>query len=379
MPSIPVSKSLINDSQHSSGKLDINAPDFVKGVAIIWVMAFHLCKDFTNFFCPAQKDGLSFAHIALSGSLAVDLFVITSGFLLMRAYQPRGELRIWLKGFLIKRFLRIFPLYYVCLAGVLFLDYLIGRSNFHISAESLILHLVGAHTFSRFIFDIQGAWWFVGLIVQLYLCFPILVIAVGDNRRASKDLSTLVALLALAIAARFFPHLNLDGNYSVFAFLPDFCLGILIAKYCGADMRIQKPWLLSGMALISLTVVLYAFSSNIFVFDHWYGLFRPLIAICIFFLLISAFWLFMHLNRNISLGICMFGIYSYPIYLLHRPIIYKFVTISSVYLPPPMIILFFVLFLFPIGVALQKAENFIMAKIVPLERLKWSQYSQSHS
>lgn len=356
-----------------------DAPNFIKGVAIIWVVVFHLYKDFPDYFCPGDRAGLSLFHLALLGALAVNLFVISSGLLLMKAYQRRGHPKIWWKTFLLKRFLRIFPLYYACLAAVFALDYLIGPNNFHIEIPSLLAHLLGVHTLTPFMFDIEGAWWFIGLIVQLYLCFPMLCFAFGTSRNKMTDLLILTLLLALAVAARFFPYLNLNSNYSLPAFLPDFCAGMIIAKYLPADLRMGKSFVSVCIALGSSALLLYTLALNIPVFDHSYGLFRSIVALGIFFLALFVFEILARLNRTIPQFLCLFGIYSYPIYLCHRPIIYKYVKMFSCHLPPPVVVLLFLLLLLPVAVALQKMEALVVGRLTAGDSARRLIAGQSHS
>lgn len=83
--------------------------DGLRGFAALWVLTAHV-GNFTGLNLP----------ILSAGNVAVDLFMIVSGFLMMhnaqhrRIAEPWEKLLTWLR-FIMRRFFRIAPVYYVVL------------------------------------------------------------------------------------------------------------------------------------------------------------------------------------------------------------------------------------------------------------------------
>lgn len=334
------------------GKRHLVVPDLLKGLAIIWIVMFHMYKDFPDVFCSSHHwlNNLQ-CRIIMHGALGVDIFIILSGYLLAKSCLRNQSIR-WF-SFLKKRIWRIFPLYWFALLSILALETVIGSSSESIHLSSILLHLAGLHGFTPYIFDLQGAWWFVTLILQLYLLFPVIWYL-------SEQLPLAVVLFLAAcctVAARFVPFANFDGNYSVFAFLPDFVLGLILARKLSPDLQCSfsfKGGLYCLVALIALVIGIY--NDSIMVFKYGWGLFRPFV----------SFGLFLTLCHVASYGItrtllvvdplAKYGKHSYAIYLFHRSFIYKWVTVSLPFLPPMLIVLFFVVAMLPMGMVIEAGE-----------------------
>ena len=96
------------DSRHKLAFLD-----GLRGYASLWVLIGHV------MFMTGYK-----VEILAQPDMAVELFIIISGFLMTYHYQAREAREPWMetdtwKVFWIRRFFRIAPLYYVCLAVAL--------------------------------------------------------------------------------------------------------------------------------------------------------------------------------------------------------------------------------------------------------------------
>lgn len=86
--------------------------DGLRGIAILSVMIYHFCLPHTNFH--GQGSGW-LLQIAQAGWLGVDLFFVLSGFLITGILiETRSQPR-YFRNFLGRRFLRIWPLYYMSL------------------------------------------------------------------------------------------------------------------------------------------------------------------------------------------------------------------------------------------------------------------------
>lgn len=87
--------------------------DGLRGIAVLLVLWIHL---------PGGALGVSISglrQVVLPGNLGVDLFFVLSGFLITRILLVDRERGVPLRKFLIRRFLRIFPIYYLTIAVML--------------------------------------------------------------------------------------------------------------------------------------------------------------------------------------------------------------------------------------------------------------------
>ena len=85
--------------------------DGIRGWAIIFVMLYHFTIPFQ------QMNGLTYADVIIAkilqmGWLGVDLFFVMSGFLITNILLRSSDKPNYYRNFYIRRFLRIFPLYY---------------------------------------------------------------------------------------------------------------------------------------------------------------------------------------------------------------------------------------------------------------------------
>ena len=187
--------------------------DGLRGIASLWVLVGHA------MFLTGYK-----VMILAEPDMAVELFIIISGFLMTYHYQVRQECEPWMapetwRTFWIRRFFRIAPLYYVCLAVALILGPELWQSRLDAataipgalegearyadryldqSLTNILMHvsfIFGAtwtHNFRTALPD-----WSIGLEMQYYLVFPFLmIIALKLGRLAGVAL--LVGSMAVA-------------------------------------------------------------------------------------------------------------------------------------------------------------------------------------
>jgi peptidoglycan/LPS O-acetylase OafA/YrhL len=328
------------------------APDLLKGVAIIWIVLFHIFKDFNHIFCGGDNYATDFAcRIIMHGALGVDLFVIISGYLL--AFSCMGKDHIEWMEFLKKRLFRIFPLYWIAIISILFLEYLIGNNGDNYQTQSILLHLFGIHGLTSFIFDLQGAWWFITLIVQLYLFFPMLWYV---YQKIPLYL-VLTSAILLTASARFIPFANIDSNYSIFAFIVDFCLGIALAREISPKLQFRLTLKGTFYSVVANGFFIAAiYYDTIELFSYAFGLFRPFVSFGIFLAIGFVCSQVIAKIKWVSFPLSKYGKYSYAIYLFHRPLIYKWVVITSTMFFSDMVWFIFLLIMLPMGKAIETCE-----------------------
>lgn len=173
----------------------------LRGMAIVWVVSLHLFGSTKGYRPLAEvlrslpdrgllnKLEAPLEIVSLTGDIGVHLFLIISGFGLASSWWHRYGIQgrpMLLRGFWQRRLLRILPLYWVAVALACGC-YLINPKwasfgqDVWASGIPVILGGLGAtlttvrNLIPDYFFFLNGAWWYVGLAVQLYIVFPVLL------------------------------------------------------------------------------------------------------------------------------------------------------------------------------------------------------------
>jgi len=188
------------DNTYSDGRLSLEALDLstpaetlikreirpltgLRGLAAIWVIACH--------WSGPELTGMARA-IALHGYIAVDLFMILSGFVLAMTYadgKAYGRF-IW------QRLCRLYPLYALTTLVCLALDNWLGSARFGIA--DLLSNLLMTTTHLWEVDAIDGPSWSISVEFTLNLFFPVFV-AVCATRRPGL-LAGLCFLLLITVS-----------------------------------------------------------------------------------------------------------------------------------------------------------------------------------
>jgi len=101
------------DAMPEAGAVEIAPLTSIRGVAAVWIVAFHLFKNLSNHgivLAPGTVAGRALS----AGPFGVDIFFVLSGFILARTYRALTVGGI--PEFLFKRFARVYPLHLVILS-----------------------------------------------------------------------------------------------------------------------------------------------------------------------------------------------------------------------------------------------------------------------
>ena len=152
--------------------------DGIRGYAALWVVLGHV-SFWTGFSLPFVSNP----------ALAVDVFMIMSGFLmtqhffLRRSREPWNSPRTWFI-FYIRRFFRSAPLYYqILIPSSLLFGYFaqrkesVGAVSAAVDLQNVLLHVTFLFGLSpRFCASLIIPDWSIGLEMQFYLVFPFLMV-----------------------------------------------------------------------------------------------------------------------------------------------------------------------------------------------------------
>ncbi len=319
--------------------------DVLKGISILWVVIFHTYKTretgypwvldpnyFGLFMGHCQPDswlqsigcslGSLFVAVTSLGFHAVDVFLVASGFGLTYAMRSDGPQQNWLRWYG-KRLVRLFPMYWLA-----HLIYLV--SPFVARLEALdyrfLLSFLGDRIYpidSTFYYA-NASWWYFGLLLQLYLVFPLLFILL--RKTGITRFLLCAGLITLATREVLLQGLEVSGLYLAGGFfgtrLWQFALGMALAALARSkpqqlEEMLFSPWtLLAGIVIYGL-----ALASN-FV-SGAYVVTEPLIGTGLFILLAHLARAIGHWRRLTAL-LAFVGAYSYGLYLLHQPYVIYF-------------------------------------------------------
>jgi peptidoglycan/LPS O-acetylase OafA/YrhL len=237
---------------------------FIKVIAICSIFLFHygrfrslwgfIDEDEVYFFYRHASDVWEFVYRATGyGNIGVGIFIFASGFGLCLSYLKNKP--SW-GSFFKRRFIRIFPLYWLAIA-------LQSCLNGFKGTTSTIVNLLGLQTFTVFYNDFSAIW-FVSIIVIFYLLFPLLL------RYIQGTFNSVALVLSTALVGVFFTDIinMLDikyGGVNLFMYLPFFMLGIAFAKiHQNKPFKVESTWirLSSVIALLALIFLAYTVGSN---------------------------------------------------------------------------------------------------------------------
>ena len=322
--------------------------DIAKGIGILWVVYFHFVTNYldadVNPNIPSVGSGhfwqsVSGEHgwdsltntaqtlatglgwgVSLIGFHAVGLFVLLGGWALAQTTWRKAEKGpiVWGKWYG-QRLLRLYPMYWC--AHLLFLalpftwlEPIDGR--FLISLTGL--RWINIET--NFMYG-NAAWWYFAMLLELYVLFPLLFIAL----RRLGPLAFLLLCLAVGFAARYALLVPLQANGfwllggNCLSRLPEFALGMTLGVWhLRNQAKVERfvlgiPAILAGCAmyygvsLVSGGAIPYVFS------DLYTALSCSLLVLGVSGLLQrSEFW---------AKWIGRVGTYSFGIYLIHQPLV----------------------------------------------------------
>jgi peptidoglycan/LPS O-acetylase OafA/YrhL len=321
--------------------------DGLRFVCFLLVFFYHVNESLADKISnPTVRGCLNF--LFKNANVGVNIFFVLSGFLITFLLIKEKEFKnnINLKNFYIRRILRIWPLFYLCVfvGFVLFpaIKFNAIRSPYELSNSITYLFFLNN-------FDLINIWpnvpdalslivlWSVAVEEQFYLVWPI-VLKFMPNKKLVFSFS--IIIIATLIFRGFYnSSTNADYAYRYFhtlSVIGDMALGGIVAYYCSFKSKFLavitnlKKWQTILLYLVTFLVVL--FKEQIFIYSVPIVFERLFLAIL--FALIIA-------EQNYSTGsfykfsmfkqLSKLGMYTYGLYCLHfigiilaQRIIFKF-------------------------------------------------------
>ena len=311
--------------------------DFLRGISCIGIVLYHVRVDLWIGWNAISSSPESFSLFdRLTAWLSVPipflrssvmLFFLISGFCIHYPYAANGR-KLELKPYAIRRFLRIYPPYFVAvilgaILQVLLAAYLGEMSASSRSVERFIatLFMVQNYGANAGQMAINPSLWSLPVELELYLVYPIFYGLL--NRYNVKRSMILVGCVSLGALGFLWltnwqnpdKHLGYVGNFALYWII--WCAGAMLAEWVKRDrLPDWKPWLWGVMALT------FVMSMIVFRFKMFIGL-QDLVWSSFYFMVL--FWgltqpqLQGFLNKKFGTLIMFVGSISYSLYLIHYP------------------------------------------------------------
>jgi peptidoglycan/LPS O-acetylase OafA/YrhL len=301
--------------------------DALRFFAFLGVFIFHAAPRTMDFYNAAgYPHWLSSLLISIfgAGAYGVDLFFALSAYLitslLLRERAATGALD--LRGFYVRRILRIWPLYLAFVAfAAIFAALVPGQ---HLPMKYVVGYSLLAGNWIYSFYGLPASFatplWTVSIEEQFYLAWPLAL------RKASVRIMAIIAVGILVVANAWRVWLAISAapvewiEYNTFTRLDPIAFGILLALF-GHKLpqftRLQRVALLCGGAATWVAVFAFTVTGNAITVTTWrMALGHPIMALASVAVLLSVLGSQNRLLRNATL--LYLGKISYGLYVLHE-------------------------------------------------------------
>lgn len=307
----------------------IEGVDFVKGVVITAIVIFHtyeaiygwaghdlfgflrwgLVRVYLIDFSSWESTSRGLLHLTCLGYQGVHVFIVLSGFLQMRTIRDK---EIDNFKFYFRRFLRLYPIYWLVVLSVITLN-LIVHGTLGATPPQILLLLFG---WAGVGLPFNSALWFMGLIVQLYLVFPLLLAVLRDY----GERKFLFGTWAMSVVSLFIfppPYVGLFFGGWLF----EFCVGIALANYYP---RFEP--MLRGIRPMILLLFAYIVGLVLSNFRVSWPLGRPLYGIALTLLIWSIYSTTREAKifNSVRRFFVFMGLISFPLWLINQPFMQEY-------------------------------------------------------
>jgi len=278
----------------------------LRGIAALLVCFFH----FRNFFKFPENWGQTLFG---NGRIGVPMFFIISGFIM--AYTTKhlsGNKLADVKTFLLKRIIRILPLYVILTIGFVILQYEVGyhiKSNFWDVIQAFLF--IPNNSYPPLYVG-----WTLNYEMFFYLIFGLCLIF-GNKRHYAFLVSIIILLIVIPLATKGFVNFNQHKGYNYISPIMSLITSHLIWQFgLGVAFAYLLPKLTINFTarciLLVLSVILFSF--HYFIYFDFY---QSDLVFC--GLLVGSIVLFDFSGINLKApGFLVFlGNISYSLYLVH--------------------------------------------------------------
>jgi len=236
-----------------SGNRQLSGIQILRGVAAVFVVIHHALEESLAVPVGARSPD----WLTTAGASGVDLFFVISGFIMLYVSFPMGSAPLKPGSFLFRRGTRVYPLYWICCAGVIAL-WMVGLFASKAMTASIIIRsilLVPMPIPASLI----GLSWTLSYEIFFYLIFAATL--VFQFRAASALVGTFIIAAVLLVANRL-PGGEIT-NFLSNPIMLEFCFGLLLALAWVNGVRLTTfLWSVPALLLIVAAPLFVAHTST---------------------------------------------------------------------------------------------------------------------
>lgn len=274
-------------------KEQINWIQGLRGILCIWVVFFHYTTRYDQIYHYSQS-----IVFPKGGSVGVACFFILSGFFCLKTIDKYYDNKT---QWLIKKYLRLWPFYIVCIITsftIVKIFGLSGRDNFSfvdlIKDIPMIPYLSG---------NVEHATWYVMALLKFYM----LIYIIARFKILVKDYFYIIILSAFVFCIIYPDHIVSKLTRTILGFLPLYC-GLLLY------LLIKQPTILRWIIYLLMTLYL-GYTIHFF--------YMPIICMSLPIMLLYKNSIIVGLTSLLSnKPFCFIGDISYTWYLIHQNVGY---------------------------------------------------------
>jgi peptidoglycan/LPS O-acetylase OafA/YrhL len=294
--------------------------DGVRGIAALFVVLNHVyLRAFPGY--PVSSAPM-WASGFIYGRFAVVVFIVLSGFCLA-ARPARLEWRLGsVVEFARNRARRILSPYWAALVFSLLMTwFVVAQPSWPLPNErSVVVHALLLQDFSP-LPSPNRAFWSIAIEAQLYIVFPLLVLAMRRLGTVAMLSAVAVPVVGLGLAST--AHISVAGHV-VEQFTPDlavlFAIGVAAARAVGSSR--VRPWHWYALGLAVPVLALIALQGTVWTIDHLFWIDMALGPAIGCLLVAVAAGRPRLLTRTFDARpLRSLGSFSYSLYLTHAPIV----------------------------------------------------------
>lgn len=307
----------------TTGRRRVVGLDGIRGLAALFVVVNHIfLRAFPGY--PANHAPF-FAGWFIYGRFAVVVFIVLSGFSLSLAPARAGWRVGGVATFAHRRAWRILPPYWAALGFSLLMTwFVVAQPGWPApTAKSIVVNgLLVQDVFA--VPSPNRAFWSIAIEAQLYIVFPLLILAVRRLNAFAMLAAVTAPVVTLGILSLAHVHAATD---LVSQYTPDlavlFAIGVAAAGIHGGSERLRaRPWHWYALVLAAPVFALIAWKGSVWTIDNYFWVdtaFGPAIG-CLLAAVAT------HRPRPLvglldTRPLRSLGSFSYSLYLTHAPIV----------------------------------------------------------
>lgn len=221
--------------------------DALRGVAALAVVLFHLTTQFERLYKPAETASLSFVH----GHYGVNLFFVISGFVIFMTLERTRTAG----DFLVSRFSRLFPAYWVAVLLTFTITHALGLPGKLVSAGNALANALMFHGLFR-VPHVDGVYWTLE-VELLFYCGMLALFVWGQLHRVFTIVAGFLLLRWVYFGCQLWWQVDLPfilWRLLILQYLPWFTLGLAAYALTRTGPAPHKGPALAALALALTTL-----------------------------------------------------------------------------------------------------------------------------